>query len=111
MTSPDATLNTVCRRLGLRPSAGSSVEACFSSDDDDAVVVGGGGGGGTEKRARSWDSVSRIRLVMSWLARRALVKILGGGKLLFVFSEKARAGTHRIWLQHTVENRFLDMRS
>lgn len=40
-----------------------------------------GGGGGTEKRARSCGSVSRIKAVMSWDARRALVKILGGGNL------------------------------
>lgn len=39
-------------------------------------------GGGTEKRARSWGSVSRIREVMSGVERRALVKILGGGKLV-----------------------------
>lgn len=45
-------------------------------------MVWRGGGGGTEKRARSWASVSRIREVMSGLERRALVKILGGGKLL-----------------------------
>lgn len=37
-------------------------------------------GGGTEKRARSCGSVSRIREVMSGVERRALVKILGGGK-------------------------------
>lgn len=41
----------------------------------------GGAGGGTEKRARSWGSVSRRREVMSWFARRAFEKILGGGKL------------------------------
>lgn len=45
---------------------------------EDVVV---GGGGGTEKRARSWVSVSRIREVMSGVERRALVKIFGGGKL------------------------------
>jgi hypothetical protein len=37
--------------------------------------------GGTEKRARSWASVSRMSVVMSWGWRRALVKILGPGKL------------------------------
>lgn len=37
--------------------------------------------GGTEKRARSWGSVSRISDVMSGVERSALVKILGGGKL------------------------------
>lgn len=46
----------------------------------------GGGGGGTEKRARSWVSVSRIREVISWLERRALVNILGGGKLFMISS-------------------------
>lgn len=45
------------------------------------MEVVGSGGGGTEKRARSWGSVSRIRVVMSGVERRALVKILGGGKL------------------------------
>lgn len=44
-------------------------------------MVSRGGGGGTEKRARSWGSVSRIREVMSEAERRALVKILGGGNL------------------------------
>lgn len=44
-------------------------------------LVAGGGGGGTENSARSWASVSRIREVMSWFARRAFVKIFGGGKL------------------------------
>ena len=44
--------------------------------------IWGGGGGGTEKSARSCASVSRIREVISGLERRALVKILGGGKLL-----------------------------
>lgn len=41
----------------------------------------GGGGGGTEKRARSCASVSRMRDVMSWFARRELAKIFGAGKL------------------------------
>ena len=43
--------------------------------------MGGGGGGGTEKSARSWGSVSRIREVMSCVERRAFVNIFGGGKL------------------------------
>lgn len=76
VTSPAATLKTVCRREeGLGGSG-----FCRA-----VVVVGagaGGGGAGTEKSARSWASVSRIREVMSGLERRALVKILGGGKLL-----------------------------
>lgn len=42
----------------------------------------GGGGGGTENRARSWGSVSRMSEVMSGVESKALVKILGGGKLL-----------------------------
>ena len=69
--SPSATLKTVWRRL-----EGLSVEG---------VLLEGYpwvGGGGTEKRARSWGSVSRIRVVMSRVERRALVKILGGGKLV-----------------------------
>lgn len=73
VTSPEATLKTVCRR---------DEEDCFvGSEAGWGVAVGGGGGGGTENRARSWASVSRIREVMSWLARRALVKIFGGGNL------------------------------
>lgn len=61
-TSPDVTLKTVWRRE--EDGLGSG-----------AIWVGGGGGGGTEKSARSWGSVSRIKAVMSWLERRALVKI------------------------------------
>lgn len=70
VTSPAVTLKTVCLRE-------DDLGACGSG----CLVVDGGGGGGTEKRARSWVSVSRMREVMSWLERRALVKILGGGKL------------------------------
>lgn len=44
--------------------------------------MGKGAGGGTEKRARSWGSVSRIREVMSGVESMAFVKILGGGKLV-----------------------------
>lgn len=40
----------------------------------------GRGGGARWKRARSCASVSRIRAVMSWVERRALVKILGPWK-------------------------------
>jgi hypothetical protein len=68
VTSPDATLKTVCLRL-----------LAFSGYGVDAV--GRACGGGTEKRARSWGSVSRISKVMSCVERRALVKIFGGGKL------------------------------
>lgn len=71
VTSPDATLKTVCRRP----------EDFFFSGSVGLRVVEGGGGGGTEKRARSWGSVSRMRDVMSWFERRALVKIFGGGNL------------------------------
>lgn len=39
------------------------------------------------KSARSWASVSRIRLVMSGVFRRALVKRFGGGKLRGVSTE------------------------
>lgn len=38
-------------------------------------------GGATVKSARSWVSVSLIRVVISWECRSALVNILGGGKL------------------------------
>lgn len=69
VTSPAATLKTVCRRETLLCSGVGS------------GFVTGGGGGGTENRARSWVSVSRISEVMSWLDSRALVKILGGGNL------------------------------
>lgn len=69
VTSPAATLKTVCRRETLLCSGGGS------------GFVDGGGGGGTENRARSWVSVSRISEVMSWLESRAFVKILGGGNL------------------------------
>lgn len=69
VTSPAATLKTVCRRETLLCSGGGS------------GFVDGGGGGGTENRARSWVSVSRISEVMSWLESKALVKILGGGNL------------------------------
>lgn len=72
VTSPAVTLKTVWRREDLLAGAGS---------EDCGWCAVGGGGGGTEKRARSWASVSRIKEVMSWLERRALVKILGGGKL------------------------------
>lgn len=71
VTSPEATLKTVCRRP----------EDFFFSGSVGFRVVEGGGGGGTEKRARSCGSVSRIRDVMSWFERRALVKIFGGGNL------------------------------
>src|SRR5690348_11233217 len=69
VTSPPATLKTVCRR-----------EEGFSGSG--FWLVAGGGGGGTEKRARSWASVSRISKVISWLERSAFVKILGGGNLV-----------------------------
>ena len=75
MTSPEATLKTVLRRAGFLAWLSEGAAAGL------LVVAGGGGGGGTENRARSWVSVSRMREVMSWLARRAVVKILGGGKL------------------------------
>jgi hypothetical protein len=55
VTSPEATLNTVCRLL----------EDFFFSGSVGLRVVEGGGGGGTEKRARSWGSVSRMRDVIS----------------------------------------------
>ena len=70
VTSPDATLKTVCRRLLL--ALGSGYGVC---------AVGSGGGVGTEKSARSCGSVSRIREVMSWVESRAFVKIFGEGKL------------------------------
>jgi hypothetical protein len=63
---PDATLKSVWRRDFLLSSRYGFEEEI---------------GGGTEKRARSCSSVSRIREVMSGVERRALVKILGGGKL------------------------------
>lgn len=76
VTSPDETLKTVRRRccdwLVLASSGGGFC---------DAEEEGGGGGAGTEKRARSWDSVSRMSDVMSWFDNRAFVKIFGGGKL------------------------------
>ncbi len=79
VTSPEETLKTVWRRLDalLLPSASSGAERL----EFVAAAAAAGGGGGTEKRARSWASVSRMREVMSWLERSALVKILGGGKL------------------------------
>lgn len=46
-----------------------------------SACLGAAGGGGTEKRARSCASVSRIRLVMSWVCSSAFVNILGGAKL------------------------------
>lgn len=55
MTSPEATLKTVCRRP----------EDFFFSGSVGLRIVEGGGGGGTEKRARSCGSVSRMRDVMS----------------------------------------------
>lgn len=63
---PPLGLKMVLRRL---VDVGGS--ACF----------GAAGGGGTEKRARSCASVSRIKLVISWFCRSALVNILGGAKL------------------------------
>ena len=75
MTSPAATLKTVWRREEGLGGSGFGV----------GRAMAGGGGGGTEKRARSWASVSRMREVMSGLERRALVKILGGGKLVAMF--------------------------
>ena len=78
MTSPEETLKTVCRRLGPW-DAGS----CWGAE-------AGGGGGGTEKRARSWGSVSRSSEVMSWFERRAFVKILGGGKLVLLAVAETR---------------------
>ena len=74
VTSPDETLKTVWRRRGAPDDSSGSAAGGFA---EGAV----GGGGGTEKRARSWGSVSRSRLVMSWLERRAVVKIRGCGKL------------------------------
>lgn len=79
VTSPEATLKTVFLRLGADCSSGALLAVCLC--EEEGWAVGGGGGGGTEKSARSWDSVSRMREVMSWLERRALVKIFGGGKL------------------------------
>ncbi len=83
VTSPEETLKTVWRRLEDLPlplplSSSSSAAAAAGR-----LLLVGGGGGGTEKRARSCASVSRMRDVMSWLERSALVKILGGGKLGF----------------------------
>lgn len=50
VTSPEATLKTVCRRfLGLA-SASASASAAFEGFD---AVIAAGGGGGTENRARS----------------------------------------------------------
>lgn len=72
MTSPCATLKTVCLRLVFVLLLGSWYGVEEVTD---------GGGGGTENKARSWGSVSRIRDVMSVVERRALVNILGGGKL------------------------------
>ena len=66
LTSPPATLKTVCRRIEGAGSGG---------------WLANGGGGGTEKSARSWTSVSRIRLVMSGLASSAFENMRGGGKL------------------------------
>lgn len=43
--------------------------------------------GSMEKRARSWGSVSRIRVVMSCGPSIAFAKILGGGKLCKYVSE------------------------
>jgi hypothetical protein len=37
--------------------------------------------GARVKSARSWASVSRIKVVISWGSRRALANILGGGNL------------------------------
>lgn len=76
MTSPEATLKTVCRR-----------EDAFGAVSEGVGLLGGGAGAGTEKRARSWDSVSRIKAVMSWFERRAFVKILGGGKLVLLVTD------------------------
>ena len=77
VTSPAVvTLKTVWRRLAAGLVSSGSEAARLECE-----VVGGGGGGGTEKSARSWASVSRIREVMSWWDRSALVKILGEGKL------------------------------
>jgi hypothetical protein len=91
VTSPEATLKTVCRRP----------EDFFFSGSVGLRVVEGGGGGGTEKRARSCGSVSRMRDVMSWFERRALVKILGGGNLCQVSDWHRRK---RVLL--TVESQF-----
>jgi hypothetical protein len=71
VTSPEATLKTVWRLP----------DDFFFSGSAGLRIVEGGGGGGTEKRARSWGSVSRMRDVISWLERRALVKIFGRGNL------------------------------
>lgn len=57
-----------------------------------SACLGAAGGGGTEKRARSWASVSRIRVVMSWFCSSALVKILGGAKLEAVQRRGKQAG-------------------
>jgi hypothetical protein len=89
VTSPDDTLNTVCRRLDLGFSLAFSPPppppAAAAADAGSLVALSAleavGGGGGTENRARSWDSVSRMREVMSSPPRRAFVKILEGGKL------------------------------
>lgn len=71
VTSPAATLKTVWRR-----DLESDLGEVYGVEE-----VVGSGGGGTEKRARSWASVSRMSVVISGVERRALVKILGGGKL------------------------------
>lgn len=50
-------------------------------DGAGSACLGAAGGGGTENRARSWISVSLIKLVISWFWSKALVKILGGANL------------------------------
>lgn len=63
------------------PALGLKMVLRLLEDVGGSACLGAAGGGGTEKRARSWASVSRIRLVMSWFCSSALVNILGGAKL------------------------------
>lgn len=105
VTSPALTLKTVCRREeDLVAAAGCC--CCWGSSGCEEGE--GRAGGGTEKRARSWVSVSRMREVMSWFERRALVKILGGGKLGFV--NFLIGSTIRMGRARTVDCQFLDRR-
>lgn len=55
-------------------------------------------------RARSCDSVSLMSAVMSWECNRALVKILGGGKLDVSFSYETL-----ILEEHTVNQQLQQM--
>lgn len=77
--------------LAPPPFALNTVFRLFADANGSACLVGGGGG--TENRARSWSSVSRIKLVISWFCSSELVNCFGGAKLVVLVEINAQYTT------------------